>query len=445
MTRPRSPTRSRPSVRCSPRSTGAYPGFEVHALNNTLINEDLNKLVGDDLDGSLRLTLPITFLILLVAFGAAVAAAVPLVLALTALLGGLRDPRHLQPARRAGGDEHEPARRPHRPRGRRRLLAVHDHPLPERAAGRQATSSRPSKSASGTAGRAVFFSGLAVAVSLAGLFLVGVEMLSSMAVAMIGVVLVAVIGSLTFLPATLSHPRRPGQSRPASRSSAAIAPRARGSGRRIVNVVVRRPAALRPGGRDRRCSWWRARSATCGWARPTSRASRRASTASPRSTSSTRSGRRGRRSSSRSSSPRRTSRPRRPPSTRLEAAALRDGGVGEPVDRPGVAGRIGRPGQLRHAGRPERPGQPGDRRAVPDAPCSRRSSAALPGVHAYVTGDAAYVARQRRASSPTAPRWSSPSCSGCRSCSCWSPSARSSSRSRRSCSTCSRRAPPTGS
>ena len=65
-----------------------YPGFEVHALNNTLIMEDLMKVVGDDLDGSLKVTLPATFLILLVAFGAAVAASVPLVLALSALLAG---------------------------------------------------------------------------------------------------------------------------------------------------------------------------------------------------------------------------------------------------------------------------------------------------------------------------------------------------------------------
>ena len=58
--------------------------------------------------------------------------------------------------------------------------------------------------ASSTAGRAVFFSGLAVMISLAGLFTLGVALFSSMAVGTIGVVLVSVIGSLTFLPATLA-------------------------------------------------------------------------------------------------------------------------------------------------------------------------------------------------------------------------------------------------
>ena len=182
---------------------GTHPGFEVHALSNTLISEDLNKLVGDDLDGSLKVTLPITFLILLVAFGAAVAAAVPLVLALSALLAGfgilgiysqLVAPVAMSASQLvvliglAVGVDYS--------------LFMITRFRTERRAGRDKLAAI--ETASGTAGRAVFFSGLAVAVSLAGLFLIRVDMLNSMAVAMIGVVLVAVIGSLTFLPATLS-------------------------------------------------------------------------------------------------------------------------------------------------------------------------------------------------------------------------------------------------
>ena len=58
--------------------------------------------------------------------------------------------------------------------------------------------------ASSTAGRAVFFSGLAVMISIAGLFLLDDPLFRSMAIGTIAVVLVAVIGSLTFLPATLA-------------------------------------------------------------------------------------------------------------------------------------------------------------------------------------------------------------------------------------------------
>jgi uncharacterized membrane protein YdfJ with MMPL/SSD domain len=57
---------------------------------------------------------------------------------------------------------------------------------------------------SSTAGRAVFFSGLAVMISLAGLVTLGVSLFTSMAIGTISVVLVSVIGSLTFLPATLA-------------------------------------------------------------------------------------------------------------------------------------------------------------------------------------------------------------------------------------------------
>ena len=218
------------------------PAFEIHALNNTLINEDLNTLVADGLDGSLRLTLPATFLILLVAFGAAVAAAVPLLLALTALLGGfgilgiysqIVAPVAMSSSQLvvliglAVGVDYSlfmiTRFRSERRTGKDKLGAI--------------------ETASGTAGRAVFFSGLAVAVSLAGLFLIRVDMLNSMAVAMIGVVLVAVIGSLTFLPATLSLL---GDRVNRGRVPLLGSDRAEGTGiwARIVSVVVRRPATL---------------------------------------------------------------------------------------------------------------------------------------------------------------------------------------------------------
>ena len=50
----------------------------------------------------------------------------------------------------------------------------------------------------------MFFSGLAVTISIGGLFLLDDPLFRSMAVGTIAVVLVAVIGSLTFLPATLA-------------------------------------------------------------------------------------------------------------------------------------------------------------------------------------------------------------------------------------------------
>ena len=64
----------------------AHPDLRIHSLDGTLANEDIQELVNGGLDASLRLTIPLTFIILLIAFGAVVAAVVPLVLAITALL-----------------------------------------------------------------------------------------------------------------------------------------------------------------------------------------------------------------------------------------------------------------------------------------------------------------------------------------------------------------------
>ena len=72
----------------------------------------------------------------------------------------------------------------------------------ERAAGRDATEAL--RITAGTSGRAIVVSGLTVMIALAGLFLTGIDVFSGVAVGTILVVGVAVLGSLTFLPAILS-------------------------------------------------------------------------------------------------------------------------------------------------------------------------------------------------------------------------------------------------
>lgn len=181
----------------------AHPGYTILALNNALANEEIGELVNGGLDASLRLTIPLTFAILLVAFGAPVAALVPLVLAVTALLAafgilGLYS-QAISPVSPYASQlivliglavavDYSlfmvTRYRTERRHGRDRLAAIHV--------------------ASNTAGRAVFFSGLAVMISIAGLFLLDDPLFRSMAIGTIAVVLVAVIGSLTFLPATLA-------------------------------------------------------------------------------------------------------------------------------------------------------------------------------------------------------------------------------------------------
>ena len=179
------------------------PDAEIHVISSTFINRDINDLITRDLDSSLRITIPITFAILLVAFGAIAASLIPLVLALTSLaaaygfLGiysqtvGAVSPNASQLVVLMG------------------LAVAVDYSLfmitrfrTERRHGR--TVLEAIETSSSTAGRAVFFSGIAVVISLGGLVTLGISLFTSMAVGTMGVVLVSVIGSLTFLPATLA-------------------------------------------------------------------------------------------------------------------------------------------------------------------------------------------------------------------------------------------------
>jgi putative drug exporter of the RND superfamily len=181
----------------------AHPELVIHTISSTFINHDINELINSGLDETLAITIPVSFLILLVAFGAIVASIIPIVLAVTSLLAafgflgiysqvvGAVSPNATQLIVLIG------------------LAVAVDYSLfmitrfrVERRAGRDRA--KAIEVSSSTAGRAVFFSGLAVMISLAGLVTLGVNLFTSMAVGTIGVVLVSVVGSLTFLPATIS-------------------------------------------------------------------------------------------------------------------------------------------------------------------------------------------------------------------------------------------------
>ena len=181
---------------------GNTSGFSVHSVSQTLTNKDITDLINAGLDRTF-ITIGLTFLILLVTFGALVAALVPLILAGTALVAAFgilgifsqlvtpASPYATQLVVLIGLAVSVDYSlfmitrfRTERQRGVDRLEAI--------------------ETASSTAGRAVFFSGLAVMISIAGLFNIDVSIFRSMAIGTIGVILVAVIGSLTFLPATLA-------------------------------------------------------------------------------------------------------------------------------------------------------------------------------------------------------------------------------------------------
>ena len=177
-----------------------------------------------------------------------------------------------------------------------------------------------------------------------------------------------------------------------------------------------RPAAARPRVAVRSIS---------GSGSPTSPRSPTRSTASRRSSCSTRSGRRARPRTSRSRSPATTDPTTKAAVTAFETAARQIPGLSEPVrSRRPQDGKVALVSfTIAGAGQND-PREPGDR---PRGPQRQRCPAAfggLPGVQAYVTGNAAQALDVTRIYIDAIPPCS-PSCSACRSCCCWSCSTRS--------------------
>ncbi|MFI1889598.1 MMPL family transporter [Streptomyces jumonjinensis] len=185
------------------RAAGAgHDGVEVHQFGDASAEKWLDDLLADDFVKAEFTAVPLALGILLVAFGAVVAALLPVALALTACLAAFG------------------------------LLSIASHQLPlfsttysvmflmglavgvdyclfylrrerdERAAGRDAETAL--RIAAATSGRAVLVSGVTVMVAMAGMFLSGLMLFEGFALATILVVFIAMLGSVTVLPALLA-------------------------------------------------------------------------------------------------------------------------------------------------------------------------------------------------------------------------------------------------
>jgi RND superfamily putative drug exporter len=178
------------------------PEFTIAESGDASINKSINDSISDDFKQALFTSLPITLLILLIAFGAVVAAAVPLLLGLTAVIAtiGLMGPiSHLSAVDSSINEV---------------ILLIGlavgvDYSMfylrrerEERESGRSESASLAAAAA--TSGRAVMISGFTVMIAMAGMYLAGASTFSSFATGTILVVAVAVLGSLTVLPATLA-------------------------------------------------------------------------------------------------------------------------------------------------------------------------------------------------------------------------------------------------
>jgi putative drug exporter of the RND superfamily len=179
-----------------------HPGLKIEEAGDASLDRATGSIISKDFRKAEITSVPVSLVLLLVVFGALIAAGIPLLLAGTAVISAIS------------------------------LLAIPGRWLPidsttssivllvgmavgidyslfylrrtreERAAGHD--TSEALRIAAGTSGRAIAVSGLTVMIAMAGLFLTGIDIFAGVAFGTIIVVGVAVLGSLTFLPGILS-------------------------------------------------------------------------------------------------------------------------------------------------------------------------------------------------------------------------------------------------
>jgi uncharacterized membrane protein YdfJ with MMPL/SSD domain len=218
----------------------ANPEFGIEAFGSASTEKQFKESLNADLHKAEFISLPLTLVILIFTFGTLMAAGIPVLLALTAVLGtmGLLGPLSaLSPVSDsinsvvlliglAVGVDY--------------ALFYIRREREERAAGR--SSEAALEAAAATSGRAVLISGFTVMTAMSGMYLAGAADFVSYATGTIVVVAMAMLGSLTVLPALLSKlgPRvDKGRLPLVHRIKAKVA--AIGIWGRIVDRVLRRP------------------------------------------------------------------------------------------------------------------------------------------------------------------------------------------------------------
>jgi RND superfamily putative drug exporter len=180
----------------------AHPELRIDEAGDASLDKAEKEQSNEQAGRSLMLTLGLTLLILMFTFGAVVAAGIPVLLGLTSVLAtvGLLGPvSQIAPV---DGSVMEVVLLIGMAVGVDYSLFYLKREREERAAGRE--SNAAIEAAAATSGRAVLISGFTVMVAMGGMYLGGISNFASFATGTIMVVAVAMIGSLTVLPATLS-------------------------------------------------------------------------------------------------------------------------------------------------------------------------------------------------------------------------------------------------
>ncbi len=191
-----------PSLAATAAAQRAHPGMRIEQAGDASSMKALNKSFSDDFAKARTLSLPITLLILVVAFGALVAAGIPVLLAGTGVAATLGLVALVSQIAAVDQVVSETVLLIGMAVGVDYSLFYMRREREERAAGRDEQAAL--EAAAATSGRSVLVSGLTVMAAMAGMYLAGNKTFASMATGTIIVVAVAVLGSLTVLPALLS-------------------------------------------------------------------------------------------------------------------------------------------------------------------------------------------------------------------------------------------------
>ena len=165
------------------------------------LNKQLTEMIEEDFAQATILNLPIMFVILILAFGAVLAALVPLVLAFTAVFVAVAILTVISQVFALDAAYQQIVLLMGLATGIDYALFVITRYRNERRAGRSKDDAL--RVASGTSGKAVVFAGATTVFAVGSMFLVGDKIFSSLGLAAIVVVSVAVLSAVTLLPALI--------------------------------------------------------------------------------------------------------------------------------------------------------------------------------------------------------------------------------------------------
>jgi RND superfamily putative drug exporter len=179
----------------------ASPGFTVAEFGFASATHELSKTIDKDFQKAEKLSLPITFVILLIAFGAFVAAGLPVLLAFSAVLASVGLSALGSHVFHASDATQSVILLMGMAVGVDYSLFYLKREREERAAGHEGHEGL--FRAAATSGQAVLISGFTVLIAMAGLLFAGTKIFTSIGIGAMLVVFTSLIGSLTVLPALL--------------------------------------------------------------------------------------------------------------------------------------------------------------------------------------------------------------------------------------------------